>query len=172
MSHRRRHKRRRGYSETGREFRANKHGGWGMNLYRNTRDGKIAGVCAGLADHWDIAHWVMRLIWVGGFLFTGTLALWLYLGAWVLMAPRPRRRSGEEGYDYEGPEFEEVEVEMEYDERYHDYRPRKVFRYSDSSSVRLQRARDRLDAALRLVEDMESYVTSRRFNLNKEISQL
>ena len=173
----RRRKRRHGdyrgaYRRESRKFRSNKRGGWGMNLYRNTRDGKIAGVCAGLADHWDIAHWVMRLIWVGGFLFTGTLALWLYLGAWILMAPRPTRRSDEGGYEYEEPEYEEVEIEMEYDERYHDYRPRKVFRYSDSSSVRLERARERLDAALKRVENMETYVTSRRYNLNKEFSQL
>jgi phage shock protein C len=160
------------YRRESRKFHSNKRGGWGMNLYRNTRDGKIAGVCAGLADHWDIAHWVMRLIWVGGFLFTGTLALWLYLGAWILMAPRPSRRSGDGGYEYEEPEYEEVEIEMEYDERYHDYRPRKVFRYSDSSSVRLERARERLDAALKRVESMETYVTSRRYNLNKEFSQL
>ena len=61
---------------------------------------------------------------------------------------------------------------MEYDERHHDYRPRKVFRYSDSSSVRLQCARDRLDAALHRVENMESYVTSRQYELNKEFSKL
>jgi phage shock protein C len=65
-----------------------------------------------------------------------------------------------------------VDVEMEYDERHHDYRPRKVFRYSDSSSVRLRRARERLDAALRRVENMESYVTSRQYDLNKEFSRL
>ena len=154
------------------KFHANKRGGWGMNLYRNTRDGKIAGVCAGLADHWDIAHWVMRLIWIGGFLFTGTLALWVYLGAWVLMAPRPTRRFSDGVHAHEEPEYEEVEIEMEYDERYHDYRPRKVFRYSENSSVRLKRARERLDAALARVEDMESYVTSRQYNLNKEFSKL
>ena len=45
---------------------------------------------------------------------------------------------------------------MEYDERRHNYRPKKVFRYSDSGSVRLKRARERLDAALRRVEGMES----------------
>ena len=172
MSRQRRHDYRGSYRRQRSHFHANKRGGWGMGLYRNTRDAKIAGVCAGLADHWDIAHWVMRLIWIAGFLFTGTLALWLYLGAWILMAPRPTRRRSDGGYDYEDPEYEEVEVEMEYDERYHDYRPRKVFRYSESSSVRLERARERLDAALRRVEDMESYVTSRRYNLNKEFSKL
>ncbi len=173
MSHRRKHGDYRDtYRRESSKFHANKRGGWGMNLYRNTRDGKIAGVCAGLADHWDIAHWVVRLIWICGFLFTGTLALWVYLGAWILLAPRPTRRYTDGDYAHVEPEYEEVEIEMEYDERYHDYRPRKFFRYSDSSSVRLERARERLDAALRRVENMETYVTSRRYKLNKEFSKL
>ena len=154
------------------QFHARKHGGWGMNLYRNTREGRIAGVAAGLADHFDVAPWVVRLLWIAAFLFTGTLALWAYLAAWILLAPRPVRRDAEGRYCSGEPEYEDVEVEMEYDERHHDYRPRKVFRYSDSSSVRLKRARERLDAALRRVEDMESYVTSRQFELNKEFSRL
>ena len=88
------------------------------------------------------------------------------------MAPRPMRRvTDHDGYD-DDYEYEEVEIEMEYDERHHEHRPRKVFRYSDSSAVRLDRARERLDAALRRVEDMETYITSRRYNLNKEFSKL
>lgn len=170
---RRRHSRhyRDRYSSNSRRFRSRKSAGWGMNLYRNTREGKIAGVAAGLADHWDIAPWVVRLMWVGAFLFTGTLALWAYIGAWILMAPRPTRRTSDGSYCAEA-EYEEVEVEMEYDEKHHDYRPRKVFRYSDSTGVRMQRARERLDAALRRVEGMESYVTSRQYELNKEFSRL
>jgi len=161
------------YGRGSQRFSARKRAGWGMNLYRNTRDGKIAGVCAGLADHWDIAPWVMRLMWVGAFLFTGTLALWVYLAAWILMAPRPGRWSGNgSGYRERDYDYEEAEVELEYDERHHDYRPRKVFRYTDSSTVRLQRAKERLDAALERVKAMESYVTSRQFELNKEFSKL
>ena len=159
------------YRSSSRRFRTRKQSGWGMNLYRNTREGKIGGVAAGLADHWDIAPWVVRLMWIAAFLFTGTLAVWAYIVAWFMLAPRPMRRA-EDGSWYEEDDFDEVEVEMEYDEKYHDYRPRKVFRYSDSSSVRLQRARERLDAALHRVQDMESYVTSRQFELNKEFSKL
>jgi phage shock protein C len=166
----RKYHRRASYRRNPHSFYSRKRAGWGMNLYRNTRKGMIAGVAAGLADYWDIAPWVVRLMWIAAFLFTGTLALWAYLAAWILLAPRPVRWT-DDGDDGE-PEYEEVEVEMEYDERHHDYRPRKVFRYSDSSTVRLQRARERLDAALLRVEDMESYVTSRQYNLNKEFSKL
>ena len=153
-----------------RGLKSSRASGWGMGLYRNTRDGKIAGVCAGLADHWDIAHWVMRLIWIGGFLFTGTLALWAYIGAWILLSARPSRYG--EGRDGAVAADEDDHLVMEYDERYHDYRPRRVFQYPESGTVRLKRAQERLDDALRRVEAMESYVTSRRFNLDREFSRL
>ncbi len=159
------------FSRSMQYFYARRSSGWGLNLYRNTRDGKVGGVAAGLADYWDIAPWVMRLLWVCAFLFTGTLALWLYLVAWLLMARRPAR-AGVDGKPSEELEYKEIEVEMEYDERHHDYRPRKVFRYSESSAVRLRRARERLDLALRRVENLESYVTSRQYELNKEFSRL
>ncbi|MEZ5501337.1 MAG: PspC domain-containing protein [Halioglobus sp.] len=161
----------RGPGRGGEDFKSRRLGGWGLNLYRNTREGKIAGVAAGLADYWDVAPWVVRILWVVAFLFTGTLALWLYVAAWLLLARRPARKDAA-GYASGELEFEAGEVDMEYDDKHHDYRPRKVFRYSDSSAVRLQRARERLDAALRRVEDMESYVTSRQYNLNKEFSRL
>jgi phage shock protein C len=138
-----------------------------MNLYRNTRASRIAGVAAGIADYWDVAHWVVRLLWVGAFLFTGTLALWAYLAGWILLAPRPRDAAAGDGEGWEVPPRQ-----MEYDERRHAYRPRHPFRYSESAPVRLERAQERLDAALRRVEAMESYVTSRRYSLNKEFSRL
>ncbi len=153
-------------------FKSRRAAGWGMNLYRNTREGRVGGVAAGLADHWDVAHWVVRLMWIGAFLFTGTLALWAYVAAWILLSPRPRRAAASEPPPSGDEFYEEVEVEMEYDERRHQYRPRKVFRYSEPSNVRLKRARDRLDAALARVEHMEAYVTSRQYRLNKEFSRL
>jgi phage shock protein C len=160
-----------GFGDIVRHLKSRRRGGWGLNLYRNTREGLFSGVAAGLADHWDVAPWVARLLWVGAFLFTGSLALWIYLAAWLLMAPRPLRPATD-GRRADELEYEAVELDMEYDERYHDYRPRKVFRYSDSSTVRLRRARERLDDALRRVENMEAYVTSRQYELNKEFSRL
>jgi phage shock protein C len=154
-----------------RDFNRKRRAGWGFNLYRNTEAGKLGGVCAGMADYWDVEAWLVRILWVGLFLFTGTLAFWLYVGAWIVLAPRSSARKSFEG-DAGQSERAGVEIDMEYDERHHRYRPKKVFRYSDSSSVRLERARERLDAALRRVEDMESYVTSRRYNLNREFSNL
>ncbi|MFT7288751.1 MAG: phage shock protein C [Halieaceae bacterium] len=163
------------------EFRGRRSRGWGMGLYRNRTDGKICGVAAGLADYWDVADWAVRLMFVGAFLFTGSLAIWAYVAGYVLLSPRPAegeiRRRDREAADQAFAEKaansdDGYGPEMEYDERSHDYRPRRLFHYSDSASVRLARARERLDEALRRVEDMETYVTSRRFKLNREFSRL
>jgi phage shock protein C len=131
--------------------------GWDMNLYRNIEDKKIAGVCAGLADHFDIAHWVIRLLFVAAFFFTGSLAFFAYLAAWVLLAPR---------------RDEYAEQSMEYDENRGEYRPKTMFRYSEDVSSRLKAAQQRVRESLRRVEGIESYVTSRQYKLNKEFSKL
>ena len=151
--------------------------GWGMGLYRNRRDGRICGVAAGLADYWDVADCVVRLLFIGTFLFTGTLALWAYVAGCLLLATRPedRRERGRGPRSARAPDppvDDDYGPEMECDEQRGDYRPRRIFRYSESAGVRLARARERLDGALQRVEAMERYVTSRRFKLNREFSRL
>lgn len=147
--------------------------GWGEGLYRNTRAGRIGGVAAGVADYFDVAHWVIRLCWVGLFLFTGTLALWAYLAGWILLAPRPRAAAADDSARSPGGAPPPGGGRSaEYDERLHAYRARSPFRYSEPPAERLRRAQQRLDAAVRRVEDMESYVTSRQYQLDREFAEL
>ena len=155
--HHRRQQRHERHRQTTRRFKERRRSGWDMNLYRNKERAMIAGVCAGLADHLDVEDWVVRLVFVGLFLFTGSLMMFAYGLAWFLMAPRNR--------DY-------VEEALEYVERYREYRPKKVFRYSEDANTRLKTARERVKKSLRRIEDMESCVTSRQYQLNKEFSKL
>ena len=146
------------HQRTNGRFRQRRRCGWGKNLYRNREAGIIAGVCAGLGDHFEIDHWVMRLIFIGAVLFTGPYALLAYVILWwFILAPR----KGEYSEEY-----------MEYDERHRSYRPRNIFRYGDDVSTRLARANERLKDALRRVESMESYVTSKRYDFDKEFSKI
>jgi phage shock protein C len=133
-----------------------------MDLYRNRSAGWIGGVCAGLADHWGVATWMVRLGATAMLIFTGSLAFWAYVAAWFLLAPRPSQ------WD----ESADIEVTMEYDEDRHTYRKRTVFHYPDAPSDRLRKAQERLNEALGRVESMERYVTSRRYDLNREFSRL
>ncbi|AJQ92603.1 PspC domain-containing protein [Gynuella sunshinyii] len=130
--------------------------GWDKNLYRNTKERMVAGVCAGLADNFEVDNWVVRLVFIAGGIFLGGFAVVTYIALWVFLGKRSASHR----------------VEYEYDERSRRYRPKKVFKNSDSANVRLQRVSDRLKRAVRRVEEMESYVTSRKFELDKEFAKI
>lgn len=137
-------------------FHKQRQEGWGMNLYRNTRRRYIGGVCAGLADHFEVDAWVVRLVFFASFLFMGSFAVFTYIVLWVAL------KSNENVEDYQ----------YEYDEHRHQYRPKKMFKYTDSPNVRLKRVRDRMRSTTRRIEEMERYVTSRKFDLDQEFSKI
>lgn len=59
-------------------------------LMRSSTDKKIGGVCAGLAEYFDIDTAIIRILWVVAFLCAGTGGL-LYLILWIALpvAPTP-----------------------------------------------------------------------------------
>jgi len=136
------------------QFRENKHRGWGINLYRNRKKGYIGGVCAGLAEHFDIETWVVRLTFFAGLIFLQGFAFFAYLALWFILKPS----SGEVSY--------------EYDEKRHQSNPKKMFKYSDAAGTRLKRARDRIRSASYRIETLERHVTSRKFDLDRELSSI
>ena len=147
-----------------RSFRESRRRGWDVGLYRNRSEGWIGGVCAGLAAHWDLPNWFVRLAAVALLMFTGALAVWLYVIAWLAIAPEASRWS-------ELPK-EEVEIEMEYEEDRHTHRRKTVFRYSDAPVDRVRKAKERVAEAASRIEAIERYVTSRQYDLNQEFSKL
>ena len=57
-------------------------------LVRSSTDSKIAGVCGGLADYFDIDPMLIRLIWVVLFLCGGTGGL-AYIILWIVLPLAP-----------------------------------------------------------------------------------
>ena len=78
-----------------RSFDHGRRNGWGLGLYRNPADGWFGGVCAGLAEHWGVPAWLIRLSVFALFLFMGAIVFWLYIAAWVLIRKRSSRWVGE-----------------------------------------------------------------------------
>lgn len=58
-------------------------------LYRNTRQGRILGVCAGLADFWKTERWLVRLGALAALWFLTVPALLAYFAIGLLVAKRP-----------------------------------------------------------------------------------
>ena len=53
-------------------------------LLRSTNDRKLAGVCAGLADYFDLDPTIIRVLWVLAFFFAGT-GLLAYIILWIAL---------------------------------------------------------------------------------------
>ena len=57
-------------------------------LYKNTKDKKLAGVCAGLAEFLKMDVSLVRILWVVVTLL-GSLGLWLYIACALILPEKP-----------------------------------------------------------------------------------
>jgi phage shock protein C len=61
-----------------------------MKLCRSHDDSRLAGVCGGLAKHFDLPSSKLRVIWVLGTLFSAAFpGVLLYLALWYLLPEEP-----------------------------------------------------------------------------------
>lgn len=62
--------------------------GSGKRLMRSSVDKKIAGVCAGLADYFDLDVTIIRICWLLAFFCAGT-GLLVYIILWIALPLAP-----------------------------------------------------------------------------------
>lgn len=142
---------------TGTAIGRGRENGYGIHLYRDVKRKKIGGVAAGLANHFDVDPLVVRIAFVAALVFTQLMAFWAYIGAWILLSPQP-----------EGVQ----DIPLEYDEEQRCYRRKNVFNYGRSTTDRLKTAQTRLQETASRVAAVERYVTSKKYQLDKEFSKL
>jgi len=58
-------------------------------LYRSSDDRVLAGVAGGIAEHWDADPSLVRIVWVLAAIFTGGLALIVYIVMAIVVPERP-----------------------------------------------------------------------------------
>jgi phage shock protein C len=63
-------------------------GSYHKRLMRSSKDKKIGGVCAGLADYFDLDATIVRLCWLLAILFAGTGML-IYIVLWIVLPITP-----------------------------------------------------------------------------------
>lgn len=131
---------------------ATKANGYNRDLYRNPNRGLLAGICAGLADYFNIPVWVSRLIAISLFIFVTQLFVIAYIAGIFLLAKRPAQQTFE-----------------------HEPQPhqnRNPFSYQKPAGQRLRDIHERLQALDKKLRRMEGYVTSKRYQFNREINDL
>jgi phage shock protein C len=57
-------------------------------LMRSSNDKKIAGVCAGLAEYFDLDPMIVRVVWLLAVLFAGT-GFFAYIILWIVLPLAP-----------------------------------------------------------------------------------
>ena len=118
-------------------------------LYRNTQDGIIAGVCAGLADYFGFDLTLTRVIVAVGAVFFSPFVFIVYIILALVLERKPR-------YAQER-QREDVELER---------------RVRSEPHATLHSVRHRFRELDRRLQRMEKYVTSDRFNLDREFEGL
>ncbi|MDT8399239.1 MAG: PspC domain-containing protein [Pseudomonadales bacterium] len=123
-------------------------------IYRNKREGRLLGVCAGVADYLEVNVFVVRLMAFVLFFLSGTLMTVAYVGAYFILDERPDR------LPYMGASSSDRATREKLDEQIHSRR----------SEIK-QCARKFSNLQERLAR-LEAYVTSKQFRLHREFRNL
>lgn len=134
-------------------------------LMRDAENGRIAGVCAGLAEYTNIETWIVRVIWFSGVIFSGGFFVVAYIAAWFILDKKESSPmamgKGSETWSSSNENIDRM-VEVKRSVYQVGEPPRQAFRD-------IVRQYDGIDARIRA---METYVTSNEFTIKREINRL
>jgi len=118
-------------------------------LYRDMKNRKIAGVCAGLAEYFGIELWIVRLLVISAFLFSaGFLVILAYIAAYFILDEMPEHKQWQQSI-YKAHNIKQ-----------------KSWQSGQSAQQILKNITVELDNMEDDIEHMESYVTSFAFTMN------
>lgn len=146
-------------------------------LQRDPKKGKIAGVCAGIAEYFGIETWLVRIMTVAAtLLLAGPFVPVFYIAAWFIMDKKEpehdhthqraatfSRSSGVKGWRndvVEDDNGKRVEVKA------------KVWQAGEPPRQAFYDIRQRYVSIEARLRKVETYVTSSEFQLNREINKL
>lgn len=134
-------------------------------LCRDRENGKLLGVCAGIANYYGLETWVVRLIALTGLVFLTSVTLVGYFVAALLMDPSPiRRRRSRRRRRHRGRGRKNSDRSYPGDGSTDEYswvprqRLREVGAEFDQMELKLRR--------------METHVTSEHYELHRELAEL
>jgi len=128
-------------------------------LYRDPSRGKIAGVCAGLSDYFNMELWLVRIIFISAVVLTGgPFFVVAYIACWFILDKK--ELSADEILKTNDKEERPVEVKF------------KVWQAGEPPRRALQDLKEQLSRVDSRIQTMEKYVTSPEFTVSHEINKL
>lgn len=149
-------------------------------LYRDPARGKIAGVCAGIADYFGMETWLVRILVVSGFfLMAGPFFLIGYAAAWFILEKKPgnhhrtatavKRRTGKGWHNQPEPDDR---VQDDYQEERKVEVKARVWQAGEPPRQAYFDIKHRFAKMETRLRQIESYATSKEFQLNRELNKL
>ena len=143
-------------------------------LYRNAERGKIAGVCAGIADYFGWETWLVRILVVSGVLFGMPFLILAYIAGWFILDKSPEssvkgnrganesrytkgHRQGRQTVDVTN---ESIKVKA------------RIWQAGEPPKQALHDIRRKFRFLERKLQAMEQYVTSAEYTVSREINKL
>ena len=143
-------------------------------LYRDPDNGKICGVCAGVAEYFGFETWVVRVITVSLLIFLNGGMLIVYFVACWLLAVKPGT-VGKKGKFRKKRQYNSDDSNVRPSSRNAGtYRPnvQQVWKRGSAPGQIMKRVQGKMDALECRIRDMEGYVTSEKFALHKEFKNI
>jgi len=134
------------------------------DLFRDPDRGKVAGVCAGIAEYFGWELWLVRIIVVSGVLLSGSFFLVAYVAAWFILDKKAvvQSRTNLSSTGKNQSTQDEVSVEVK----------AKVWQAGEPPRQAFYDINKRFSHMETRLRKMETYVTSSEFQLNREINRL
>ncbi|MCA2018378.1 envelope stress response membrane protein PspC [Vibrio tritonius] len=120
-------------------------------LYRDPRNGKLTGVCAGVANFFGLERWLVRILVVSATLLGGGfLVILLYIALSLMLEKQP----------YMQNEYSTLTIKS------------KPWEQGKTAKQLLETIDHDLQQVESRVKKMEAYVTSEAFDVNREFNKL
>lgn len=141
-------------------------------LYRNSNTGKIAGVCAGIADYFGWETWLVRILVVSGVLFGMPFLILGYVAAWFILDKNPK---GQAKYHRGGAsKHSQDDNAPQHDEQVNESIKVKarVWQSGEPPKQAFHDIRRKFSSLEKQLQAIEQYVTSSEFTVAREINKL
>jgi len=141
-------------------------------LYRIPRYGKIAGVCAGLADYFGWETWLVRILVVSGVLFGMPFLIMIYIAGWFILDKKPNAKN-QSDYGVNNPEYNKPHRRRTATPTNEPIKVKsRVWQAGEPPKQAFHDIRRKFNHLEKQLRTMESYVTSAEFTVSREINKL
>ena len=122
-------------------------------LYRDPKNAKLGGICAGIAEYFGTEIWVIRLLVISAFLFSaGFFVVLAYVIAYFMLDEIPEQRKWQQGF------YQKHNVKQ------------KSWQAGQSAEQILENVSTELYKMEKDIEHLEAYVTSFSYKMNREFT--